>query len=334
LDSNPDTHQKPLRWGILGAASIAHAFAEGVRKSASNRIVAIASRSKAKAETWAKQHDAALTFDSYDALLGSGAIDAVYNPLPNSMHAEWTIKALERGVPVLCEKPFTANADEARAVAEVSTRTGVPVVEGFMYRFHPMYDRLLGLIAEGAIGRLTSIHSQFTWFCGDRTEIPASAELAGGALMDVGCYPVNLARLITGAEPTRVSAFERRSTVDDTLFGLMEFPDGVLSSFETSIENFERHRAEIAGTEGVIVMERPWNPGGEQAQFSLRRNDADEVITTAGANRYRLEAEDFEHVIRTGAPPRWPVADAVANMAVIDALYASAREGRAIAIRP
>ncbi|MBI5094349.1 MAG: Gfo/Idh/MocA family oxidoreductase [Candidatus Hydrogenedentes bacterium] len=323
---------QPLRWGILGAASIARSFAEGVRLSAGNRVEAIASRSMAKAEAWAAEHGVPHAYDSYEALLESGAVDAIYNPLPNSLHAEWTIKALEKGLPVLCEKPFAATAGEARDVVRVSERTGVPVAEAFMYRFHPMYDRLLQMLGEAAIGRLTSIHSQFTWFCSDRREIPASADLAGGALMDVGCYCVNLSRLVTGREPLRVSAFERRSTVDDTLFGLMEFPGGVLASFETSIENYERHRVEIAGTEGMIVLDRPWNPGDDEARFTFRRGSWKDTIATPGANRFQREVEDFERVVRNGAPPRWPIADAVANMAAIDALYVSAREGRAVAV--
>ena len=256
--------QDKLRWGILGAAAIAPAVAEGIRKSSNGTVAAIASRDMAKAQRWADAHGVSRAFGSYDELLRSGEVDVVYNPLPNSLHAEWTICALRAGLPVLCEKPFAANAAEAREVVRVSEEMGVAVAEAFMYRFHPMYDRLFPLLRDGLIGTITCVYSTFTWFLEDRSEIPASAELAGGALMDVGCYPVNLSRIIAGCEPVRACAFQRGTDVDDTLVGLLEFPNGMLAQIECSIESHERARAEIVGTKGSIVLESPWNPGDEE----------------------------------------------------------------------
>jgi predicted dehydrogenase len=323
-----------LRWGILGTAAIAPAVAEGIARSANGIVAAIASRDLAKGERWAQEHGVPRAFGSYQELLDSGAVDVVYNPLPNSLHAEWTMRALRAGLPVLCEKPFTANAAEAREVVRVSTETGLPVAEAFMYRYHPLYEQLLPRLREGVIGQVTCMHSSFTWFLDDRTEIPASAELAGGALMDVGCYPVNLARLVAGCEPTRATAFQRGTDVDDTLVGLLEFPNGILAEVECSIESHERTRAEIIGTRGMIVMESPWNPGGEQGRFLIRADGREEWVVTPGANRYQLEVEDFARAVLTGVPTRWPAEDAVGNMAAIDALLASARTGKIVGVEP
>lgn len=320
------------RWGILGAASIAPAVIEGIRMGETGEVRAIASRDLGRAKSFAAQHEIPRAFGSYDELLQSGEVDIIYNPLPNSLHAEWTVRALEAGLPVLCEKPFTADAAEARAVADVSRRTGVPVAEAFMYRFHPLYDAVMALVLQGAIGELQLIESCFTFFLDDRGGVAASAELAGGALMDVGCYCVNLARLIAGDEPTAAIAMEKRSNVDDTFVGVLEFSDGLLAHVQSSLGAFERARAEIVGTQGAIVLEKPWFPGENAGEIMLRRGANSERISTKGANGYHLETEDFALAVREKRPPRWTVDDAIANMAAIDALAESARTGSAVAI--
>jgi len=323
---------RPVRWGILSTANIGRALIRGIGMSASSCVQAVASREWTRASEWAKEHGLPRAFGSYEGLLRSGEVDAIYNPLPNSLHAEWTIKALEAGLPVLCEKPFAVSAGQAEKMVAVAKRTGKLLAEAFMYRFHPMYDHILERLNEGVIGKVTSIRSCFAFRLSDRRNIRASAELAGGSLMDVGCYCVNLARRIAGCEPARAHAFERRTTVDDTLFGTLEFPNGILCHFESSIENHPRSCAEIVGTEGMILIENPWFPGEESARFVLRRGDHEEIIHTPGANGYQLEVEDFVNAYRTHQPLRWPPEDAIANMAVIDALYASVREGRAVEV--
>ncbi len=316
-----------LRWGILGTANIAPAVIDGIRVSSNGVPSAVASRDAARAKAWAGEHGIPSAFGSYDALIESGDVDLVYIPLPNSMHAEWTIRCLRAGKPVLCEKPFASNAAAAREVQRIAQETGVPVAEAFMYRFHPLYEHLIGLLLKGVIGNLVSIHASFSFFLANREEIPASPELAGGALMDVGCYCVNFARLVTGAEPEGAVAFERRTSVDDTLVGILHFPDRVLAQIDCSIESCDRARAEIVGSEGAIVLENPWFPGLERGEMVLRRGAKEERIATPGGNGYHLEVEDFADAVRSGRPPRWTVDDAVANMAVIDALLRSARIG-------
>jgi predicted dehydrogenase len=323
-----------LRWGVLGAASIAPTVIAAIRAAGAGRVAALASRDPGRAWEQAARLGIPLAFGSYEALLASGEIDLLYVPLPNALHAEWTIRALEAGLPVLCEKPLTCDAAAARAVAAAAARAGRPVAEAFMYRFHPLYRRVLELVQGGRIGRLRSIWAQFTFHLDDRSESPASAILGGGALLDVGCYCVNLARLVSGAEPRRALAFERRSSVDDSFYGALEFPDRVVAQLECSIESHERHRAEIAGTLGSIVIERPWFPGRSAAQLRLRVGETEEVVETPGGDGYELEVLDFAAAVAAGTAPRWPLADAIANMAALDALRRAAASGRVETVEP
>jgi D-xylose 1-dehydrogenase (NADP+, D-xylono-1,5-lactone-forming) len=321
----------PFRWGILSTADISRRLIQAIRQSRNGEVIAVASRELARAERWAAKHAIPQVFGSYEELLRAKVVDGVYLPLPNALHAEWTLRALEAGYPVLCEKPIAANAAEAEQIQTASARTGLLVAEAFMYRFHPMFERVRALIHEGAIGTLSTIFSRFTFLLDDRTVNVASAELAGGALRDVGCYCVNVARLLTGFEPVRVSAFDRRSTVDDTVLALLDFPNGVLAQCETSIANFERHRVELAGTTGTIVLDQPWVPGEGATGFTLHQSGKPtQWLAVPGANAYQLQVEHFVDVVQGRARVRWGMDDAVANMRVLDAIAASAREGRVV----
>jgi predicted dehydrogenase len=321
-----------LRWGILGTASIADSVIPAIAKARCGTVRAVASRDGARARAWGGERNIPLSFGSYEALLRSGEVDVVYNPLPNRLHAQWTIRALEAGLPVLCEKPFASSAAEARAVADVARRTGLPVIEAFMYRYHPLWDTVREALRDGLVGELTSVVGCFTFRLDDPDAVAASPELAGGALMDVGCYPVHAARMVAGAEPLRAVAFERRTRVDDTFRGLLEFPGGVIASVECSIASHERHRVEISGTAGTIVMDAPWLPGEAGASFVLQREieGAPRIVACPGDDPYRGEVLEFARAVVTRHVPRWGVEDAVANMAAIDALYASAALGRAV----
>lgn len=324
---------KPLKIGILSTASISEQIIRAAGTCPAVEIGAVASRDADKARAWADAHGIGQSFGDYEALLSSGTVEAVYIPLPNSLHAEWSIRALAAGLPVLCEKPLCTSAEDASRVAAASEKHGLAVMEGFMYIHHPMYRELFSRIAAGVIGKLSTINSRFTWMCDDRSEIPASSELAGGALFDVGCYCVHISRRLAVEEPLRVSAFERRSTVDDTLIGLLDFPNGILAQFETSIANYERHGLEIAGTEGVIIVERPWVPGEKSCSFTIHRENADpERVEIPAVDAYQLELEAFAELVRSGENGADLLNDSIANLAVIDALFASAKEGRAVDI--
>jgi predicted dehydrogenase len=313
-----------LRWGVLGCASIANALIPAIRAVPGNRVEAVASRSPDKARAFAEAWGLPKAFGSYADLLASGVVDVIYNPLPNSLHAEWTVRALEAGLPVLCEKPLTVTAAEARGVAEASARTGVPAAEAVMYRFHPLYEALTRALAEGVIGDLTAAAARFTFRLDDRSQVPAAALLGGGALLDVGTYPVTLLRWIFGAEPTRVTANGRFTLVDDTVVGLLEFPNGGTGTLEVSIESEERQSAELTGTKGAIFLDRPWFPGREGAGYRLLRDGHETFVPVPGGDGYELEVADFAEVVRTGRPPRFGLDDSVATMAVLDALRGSA----------
>jgi D-xylose 1-dehydrogenase (NADP+, D-xylono-1,5-lactone-forming) len=312
-----------FRWGILGTANISRTIIDAMKLTKSGVVHAIASRNIEKAKEWQRLYGIEKAYGSYSTLLESGEIDAVYIPLPNSMHTEWCLKAIGKGIPVLCEKPFALNAGQAAECSKASKKTGVPVTEAFMYRFHPLYRKVLDAISDGKIGKLSTIFSRFTFMLDEPESITANPELGGGALMDVGCYCVNLSRLITGTEPVRTSAFAVCGKVDETMTGILEFPCGMLAHFETSISNFERHSAEITGTDGSIIIENPWFPGDNEARFIIRTKSGDEIITIPGANCYTLELEDFMDAVINKRPPCWGLDDAVKNMAVIDALNSS-----------
>ncbi len=317
--------QKTLRWGILGTASITETMIPAIQRCRNSSLYAIASRSQTKAEAWADRYAIPKVFSSYESLLASGEVDMVYIPLPNSLHAEWTIRALHAGLDVLCEKPIALNAQEAQTIAEVASQHGKLVVEAFMYRHHPIYECIRQVIAQGKIGRLISLHSEFSFLLDEPDSIVADAGLGGGALMDVGCYCIHLSRLIAGAEPQQVSAFSIFRGVDRSMSGVLEFPGGILATFSTSIESAERHRVEIHGETGVLVLKKPWHPGEDQAGFILQRHgEPDQFIPVTGENAYNLQAQEFVDAVSGQTPARWPVSDAVANMAVLDALKQSA----------
>ncbi|MBX7257263.1 MAG: Gfo/Idh/MocA family oxidoreductase [Candidatus Hydrogenedentes bacterium] len=321
-----------IRWGILGTAHIGRSLLRAIGDAKGNCVQAVASREWTRASEWAREYGVPRVFGSYQEMLDSGEIDAVYNPLPNSMHAEWTIRALDAGLPVLCEKPFTISAKEAREVAAVAARTHLPLAEAFMYRYHPMYDRVLQSITSGEIGQVMAIRSAFAFRLPDRTNIRWSKELCGGSLMDVGCYCVNVSRLIAGTEPIRAAAIARREGVDGTMIGVLEFPNGLLSHFECSFEQYDRSYVEIEGSEGIITIPKPWFPGEDFATYTIKRGEHEETVRIPGANTYLLEVEDFGNACRTHASTRWPIEDAIANMTVIDSLYQSAEKGRCVEI--
>ena len=318
-----------LRWGILGTANIASQMVRAIGESRNGRVAAVASRSRERAESWAAGHGVPAAFGAYEDLLAAkDAIDLVYIPLPNSLHADWTLQALDAGYPVLCEKPLAADAEQAKRVAEASHKAGLPVLEGFMYRHHPQYEQVFDLLDAGRIGELCCMDAEFSFFEDDRSALPASAALAGGALMDVGCYCVHLMRWVAGSEPVRVAAFERRvGGVDDSLMGLLDFPHGPLGRFMTSIASCERHGATLVGSEASLIIEQPWVPGLDSTRLLICRHGApDEVIQIPGADAYRLQVEHFVDLCTGKTEARFPIDDGVANMVVIAALQSSAAD--------
>ncbi len=323
-----------LRWGIIGTARIGQrAVIPAIQDSHNGTVVAIASRSLSQAQEVARSLGIPRAYGSYEELLADPEVDAVYNPLPNSLHKEWTIRAAEHGKHVLCEKPLALNAAQCDEMIRACRVHGVRFMEAFMYRFHPQIARAKELLDEGTIGPLQLIRASFSFRLSDLSNIRMRDELGGGALMDVGCYTVNFSRLMTGEEPVEVHAvavFGEQSQVDETLVGVLRFPGGVLAQIDCSFRAPFRQLCELVGQDGVIQVPAPWLPGTDDATLILRRGDETETITVPGANHYQLMVEHFAECVLTGREFRFPASDGRDNMCVLDALYQSARSGRPV----
>jgi D-xylose 1-dehydrogenase (NADP+, D-xylono-1,5-lactone-forming) len=259
-------------------------------------------------------------------------VEAIYNPLPNSMRVPWTVRALEAGKHVLCEKPLTrrpAQAEEAFAAAE---RAGRLLMEAFMWRHHPQTRRLRELLDEGVIGRLRLVRACFSFPLRDPEDIRLNGELDGGGLMDVGCYCVSGSRFVTGAEPERVSAESviGGKGVDIALSATLRFPDDVLAQFDCGLSVGHRHELEAIGEEGSLFLADPWH--GRSPGIRLTRGEEVEAIEIADANPYSHQLENFARAARGEERPRLGLEDALAQARTIEALYASAEAGRAVAL--
>lgn len=321
-----------IRWGILSTANIGRkALIPAIQQSTTGEVVAVASRSTEKAQAFADELGIPQAFGSYEAMINSGEVDAIYNPLPNSEHAKWSVACAEAGIPVLCEKPLASNASEAQEMVDAFAERGVLLAEAFMYRFHPQYDTIRQMIADGAIGELQVMNATFTFPMRNREgNIRLSSDLAGGGLMDVGCYCLSSMRLITGEEPDGGQAFARfgdASQVDEMLSGVLSFPSGVLGHFDSGFNAHLTQVLDIRGSEGRIQLPFAYTPPPDKPAtiHYWDANGEHQEIHTEVANQYTLMVEDFDDAITNNRPFRFPVQDAVNNMIVIDSLLASAR---------
>lgn len=334
--------EQELRWGILSTARIARkAVIPAIRQSRSGTVAAIASRTLESAQQMAQEFQVPQAFASYEEMLQSPDVDAVYIPLPNHMHREWTVRAAEHGKHVLCEKPLALNAAEAEEMIAAAQRNHVLLAEAFMYRFHPQFAKVRELLADGAIGEVQVIRSAFCFHLTDPKNIRLVPEMGGGALMDVGSYCVNMARLIAGMEPSEVNAvalWGRNNGVDETLVGILRFPNDVVAHFDCSFRSDYREWLEVQGIKNRLHLPRPVKPGTRTAEIYLSYDETSEtnprstVISAPAANHYRLMVEDFGRAALEGTELRFTPEDGLANMRVIDALYESARTGRAVTV--
>jgi xylose dehydrogenase (NAD/NADP) len=325
-----------VRWGILGVAKINERLLPGFAKAANAELHGIASRSLPKAQAAAEAAGIPHAYGSYEALLDDPAIDAVYNPLPNTLHAPWTRQAAERGKHVLCEKPLAPTAAEAQQVVEFCQAKSICLMDGFMWPHHPRTAMLKKVLADGAIGPVRRVAGAFTFPMGplDPSNIRLQPQLAGGSLLDVGCYPVYGIRWAMGAEPVRAWAtahFEYGCDVE--MSGTLWFADGRLATFDCGFTHPFRQWLEITGTTGVVHVHDMWLPP-KQALFEVRREGSYEVEVHAieGHDQIQHMLENFgEYVLRR--KPVVPSPDqAVRTLKVLDALAKSAREGRALDI--
>jgi D-xylose 1-dehydrogenase (NADP+, D-xylono-1,5-lactone-forming) len=314
----------PVRWGIVSTANINRKVIPGAKASPKVDLVAVASRTQDRADQYASWWEIPRAYGSYEALLADDAIDAVYISLPNTLHCEWSVKAMEAGKHVLCEKPLSRHPDEVTAAFDVAERTGRLLMEAFMWRHNPQTARLRQLIDQGAIGELRLVRSTFSYSLYDESNIRLQTDVEGGALMDVGCYTVSGSRFVAGAEPERVfgEAWYGPTGTDWVFAGTMRFPGDVLATFDCGTALPNRDELEAIGSEGSLFVDDPWHclrPGIE-----LRRDNEVERIELEPQDSYRLELENMSDAIRGSGELLLGRDDAMAQARVLEALHESA----------
>jgi predicted dehydrogenase len=325
--------EKPLSWGLLSTARINKAVIDPLRNSTRNRLHGIASRTESRAVDYAKQWDIPQAYASYEQLLDDPEIDVVYNPLPNHLHAEWTIKAAQAGKHVLCEKPLALSVEEVDAIRSAAEGTGVVVAEAFMYLHHPQTSLVRQLIEDGNIGDLILIQGSFSFYLNRQDDIRLKPEMGGGSIWDVGCYPISYARYLVGEEPEEVFGWQKSSElgVDLTFTGQMRFPNGVLCQFDSSFRCPLRMHLEISGSDGVIYVPNPFKP--DQGDIIiLQRNQQIKEIEVPDYALYLGEIEDMADAILERKPNRISLPESRDNIATIVALLESARQNKPVSL--
>lgn len=326
-----------VRWGVLGAAKIAvEKVIPAMQKGEWSEITAIASRDLAKAEHTARELGIPKAYGSYDELLADPEIEAIYNPLPNHLHLEWTAKAAEAGKHVLCEKPLTLIADEARELLRVRDRTNVKIQEAFMVRTHPQWLGTRDLVRAGRIGNLRSITGFFSYFNRDESNIRNKPEWGGGALMDIGCYPITISRFLFEEEPLRVFGSIEKDPdmgIDRLTSAILDFPSGQsILSCSTQLASYQRMH--FTGTAGRIEVEIPFNAPIDRPTRIFFDDGSDvfgsniETKEFPACNQYTIQGDLFSRAIRENTEQPIALEDAVKNMSVIEAVFRSAQSGR------
>jgi len=322
---------RKLRWGVISTANIGRwAVNPAIQASSNGELVAVASRDERRAREFAKQGNIPDCCGSYEALLANDGIDAVYIPLPNSLHREWTIKAAEAGKHVLCEKPLALSEAECMHMNDAAEANGVKLMEAFMYRFHPRTEKILRMLRDGNLGDIRMISSVFTFRLTRPDNIRLDPDLGGGSLMDVGCYCVNLSRTAAGCEPVEAQAIavQSKSGVDEMMAGTLRFPNDLLASFQCGLNTRRRESYEIGGTEAYLKVSDAFLPGDDDVVIEEYRDQAGPAIhPIPGSDEYRNMVEHFANCVINDTAPRYPASEAALNMRTIEALYASARAG-------
>ncbi|HEX6209905.1 MAG TPA: Gfo/Idh/MocA family oxidoreductase [Methylomirabilota bacterium] len=315
-----------LRWGLLGTARINRALIPAIRAARRSRLAAVASRDPAVADAYARDWEIPVAHGSYEALLADPAIDAVYIPLPNHLHVEWTLRAIAAGKHVLCEKPIALTPQDVERLADAAAAAGVVVTEGFMYRHHPQTARVEALVTGGAIGEPRLVRGAFTFTLMREADVRLRPEWGGGSLWDVGCYPVSYARLLARAEPVSVTglAEDGPTGIDLTFAGTLRFPDGLLASFDCGFRGPLRTELEVVGDEATLVVPHPFKPG-QHEQLRIVRPEGARVVDVEGELLYVGEIRDMEDAALDGRPPTVSLTDSRGTVAAVAALYESAR---------
>lgn len=320
-----------LRWGLLSIARINRAVVPPIQSSHRSELSGVASRDLAKAQAYAHQWGIPRAYESYEAMLADPDINVVYNPLPNHLHAAWSIKCAEAGKHVLCEKPFALSVAEVDQVAAAAQANGVVIAEAFMYKHHPQTLKVLDLLAQRAIGDLIAIKGAFTFTLDRAGDVRWSPDWGGGSIWDVGCYPISFACLIAQAAPVEVFGWQQLgpSGVDVAFVGQLRFAGGLVAQIECGFSSPYRTWLEVVGTQGALYVDKPFRPAGDVA-ISLNYEDRVEIVKVRDHALYQGEIEDMECAVLDGQPPRIPLADSRIVVAAISVLLESARSGQVV----
>jgi xylose dehydrogenase (NAD/NADP) len=323
-----------VRWGILSTARINELVLAGARRSDRVQMLAVGSRDRARAEAYAREHGLERAYGSYQELVEDSDLQAVYISLPNAFHVEWSIRSLQAGKHVLCEKPLTRHVAEAEEAFDVAAQEGRLLEEAFMWRHNPQVQRLQELIADGAIGQLKLVRAVHSFTADDPRDIRLLTELDGGSLMDVGCYCVHAARLLAG-EPQRVygEAVRNEAGVDVRFAGTMVFSGGVVAQITSGLDLPEIHALEAVGDRGSLFLSDPWH-GWTQPRIEVRKHGGVEEIRLQPTDPYRLELENLSAAILGEAEPLLGRVDAVAQANALGALFASVEQGEPVVLQP
>ena len=321
-----------VRYGLISTAAIGfRVHLPAANASPGSELVAVSSRNLATARAAASKHGIPLAFGSYQELIDSDEVDAVIITLPNGMHHEWTVKAAGAGKHVLCEKPLCATMAEAREMKAAAEANGVVLIEAFTPRWNRQMHTVRRLIADGEIGRVIRLEAATSYTQTDPDSVRLKRSLAGGSLMDAGCYGVYALRYAMGAEPVRAMAIQReQSGIDMTINGLLAFENGAVGHVWSSLEGPRRVMLEVFGTGGVVTLDDAFSETGPVKV--VRGQEAPEVMEMTSPNRYQVQLDEFSECVLTGKAPQFPPDDALRNMASIVALYESAEKGRAVAV--
>jgi len=322
-----------LRMGLLGCSGhYALRVATPLKFSLLVEPYAVASRDTAKAGKFAKTWDFPVSYGSYEGLLADPKVDFVYIPLPNHLHFEYIKKAADAGKPILCEKPLCLNAKDAAEAAEYCGKKKIPLMEAFMYRFHPQWVRAAEIVKSGELGEVLSIHAVFSYNNKDRANIRNKADCGGGAILDIGCYAVSTSRLLMGREPEKVSATlvrDKDFKTDILCSAILDYGEGRASAFTVSTQMFPFQQVSAFGTAGSLSVEIPFNmPCDIPGKLTVATGVAKRIVETEIADQYLLEFDAFALSLIEKTEVPTPVSDAVANMAVLDAVFAAAASGR------
>jgi len=324
---------KILNWGLLSTARINSALIPPLRASKRNQLMAVASRTRESADKYAREHKISRAHGSYEALLADPEIDVIYNSLPNHLHAEWTIKAVEAGKHVLCEKPIALNVEEVDAIKAAARKHGRVVAEAFMYRHHPQTLKVQELVKSGSLGSLKLVRGSFSFVLSREGDVRLDPAMGGGSIWDVGCYPISYARSVIGENPLEVFGWQVTGPtgIDETFVGQMRFDHEIPAQFDCSFVIPFHSFMEIVGSEATLNVPKPFKPETDEKIY-LTRDDKTETIKIKGQELYLGEVEDMADAILLGHEPRVSLDDSHANVAVISALLESARSGKSVPV--